>query len=364
MSARSRRGGGRQEFAWIEWARDRAPATGGRRFPIAIGDDAAAWRPHPGTAVVATVDAQCEGIHFRRRWLSLAQLGRRAVAVAVSDLAAMAAEPRAVLVSMTLPVGAPTREFRQIQSGVQRAADDYGAAVIGGNLSGGPLALHVTALGEGKAGVLVKRAGAREGDEVWVTGEPGLAAAGVEWLRRAEPEEPGRKLPAPPSSLRAAVAAYRRPCARVAEALFLRRNAKPRAMIDVSDGLVADVDHIISESRAARSGQLGVELDPASWTGGARLESAARALNEDPVSFLLFGGEAYELCFMTAPGSLSTSIVRRFERRFGVALRQIGTVTGAAGIRLRQQGGRSVRLQPRRGWDHFRRAAVDGADRS
>ncbi len=341
----------RQEFAWIDWLRACERASLGRPdLPVPIGDDAAVWQPAPGYATVLTVDAQVEGVHFRRSWLSLREVGQRAVTVSVSDLAAMGARPRLLLVSTVLESGTPTREFRALHGGIREAARLYDATIAGGNLSSGPMAIHVTAIGEARVGRLLRRAGARVGDIVWVTGTPGLAHLGFACLSGSG----GGKMRATsaPRPLRPALRAFRKPRARVDEALHLARHRVVGAMIDVSDGLASDVGHVVAESSRERGRPVGAELDAEALLALPGLAPASRVLGTDPLEAVLFGGEAYELCFTTTPAFASGG-ARSFRGRFKTPLTRIGRIFDGSGVFLRRGDGTRVEVSSESGWDHF-----------
>lgn len=341
----------RQEFAWIDWLRARETAAPrGLDLPVPIGDDAAVWMPTPGRAAVLTVDAQVEGVHFRRSWMSPREIGQRAVSVSVSDLAAMGAQPRLLLVSSVLASGTSAREFRALQGGIHDAASAYDAAVVGGNLSSGPTAIHITAIGEARASGVLRRAGARVGDIVWVTGTPGLAHLGLTHLL----ESGGTKSRAsPPRSVRPALRAFRRPRARVAEGLHLARLRTVGGAIDVSDGLASDVGHIAAESSRARGDSVGAELDAEALLALPGLAPASRALEVDPLEAALLGGEAYELCFTTTPAFASRG-ARSFRSRFETSLTRIGRIIDRPGVFLRRADGARVEVSAEGGWDHFK----------
>ena len=341
----------REEFAWIDWLRARETAASSRAdLPVPIGDDAAVWRPAPGRAAVLTVDAQVEGVHFRRAWMSLREIGQRAVTVSVSDLAAMGARPRVLLVSTVLASGVSAREFRALHGGIHDAAGAYDATVVGGNLSSGPMAIHITAIGEARVGDVLRRAGARVGDVVWVTGTPGLAHLGLVYLLEAGTT---KKRAAPsPRPVRPALRAFRRPWARVTEALHLVRYRSIGGAIDVSDGLASDVGHVVVESSRALGDSVGAELDAEALLALPGLAAASRALGVDPLEAALFGGEAYELCFTTTPAFAARG-ARSFRSKFETPLTPIGRIIDRPGVFLRRGDGTSEEVSSEGGWDHF-----------
>ena len=242
---------GSVELRRIRWIRDLEGPSPGPRFPLGIGDDAAIWRPTPGSSTLLTVDAQVEGVHWKKGWLTPREIGGRAVAASLSDLAAMAARPACVLASLVLEPGFSDADFRHLYRGIRAAALRHGAPVAGGNLSSGPFSVTITAVGEGDPRRLVRRSGAHPGDEIWVTGTPGLARLGLlrlEASRKRRPAERG----AAEAGLRAFIA----PRPRIAEALHIARVWRPGAMIDLSDGLASDLQRVL-EARPRRSSASG-----------------------------------------------------------------------------------------------------------
>lgn len=281
-----------------------------------IGDDAATLAITPGAQLVASVDATVEGVHFRPAWLEPAEVGWRATAAALSDLAAMAARPVGVLVALELPHGWRDR-LEPLAEGIGAACAHAGAPIIGGNMSAGErLSLTLTVLGEAERPL--HRRGARVGDALYVTGAlggPGAALAA--WERGGEPDALHR-------------ARFAHPVPRLVEGRWLA-DAGATAAIDLSDGLLADAGHLAAAS-------------------GARIEIDAGAL---PVvagaapGAALGSGEEYEL-LVTAPPGLD---VREFTARFGLPLTRIGeVVAGMPGVALR---GAAASVANATGHDHF-----------
>ena len=359
-----RKGGEGGELGRIRWLRALEDARASRTFPLSIGDDAAIWAPPRGLSVVLTVDAQVEGSHFRREWLSLEKIGERAVTSSVSDLAAMAARPVAILVSLVLEPGMRDAEFRRLYAGIHRAAQSYRTRILGGNLSAGPLSITVTAVGQGRSSALIRRSGASVGDEIWVTGQPGLARLG---LRALELGRAGRKRLRLPRLEREwldrAIQAFESPRARLREALAISKELRPTSMIDLSDGLSSDLRHILGESAQRTRRALGAELLEASLQGAHGFHELATTLGESGVETALRGGEDYELCFTTRPGSRVAQAASRLERKLGLELTRIGRVVSRAGVKLVGLDG-SRRTVKDRGWEHFRPSSETSKRRS
>lgn len=289
---------------------------------VGPGDDAAVLR---GGWVLST-DISVEDVHFRRAWIRDDEIGFRAAAAALSDLAAMAATPVGVLVSMACPRGGSV-DAERVQAGVREAAALVGASVIGGDVSRspGPLILDVTVVGRTDAPVL--RSGAVAGDEVWVTGFLGASAAAVRaWEEGTQPAPPLRE-------------AFARPTPRTDVAGALALAGVLHALVDISDGLAGDAGHL------AAAGGVAVVLEIARIPVA---EAARDALGESAAMELaLHGGEDYELCFAAPPGVVSAALVRAT----GVLLTRVGRVEVGEGVWL--EGVDGVRTRSARGgFDH------------
>jgi thiamine-monophosphate kinase len=337
-----------RELRWIRWLRRTAEEPQAAWLRLGIGDDAAVWTPSRRKGIVLTVDVQVSGVHFKPEWLSPREIGKRAVSTSVSDLAAMAARPVCLLVSMILPGDFEERSFKEVFRGIREAARRYGASIVGGNLSAGPLSLTVAALGEGKARDLVTRSGARPGDEIWITGSPGLARMGLELLERGKSNLPPR-LRGPASS---AIRAFKDPRARVREARHIKDSWRPTSMIDLSDGLSTDMAHILEETARHRGEKLGAEIDEDSLARGTAVRVLAQLLGKDPAEIALAGGDDYELCFTARRDAEGEKRAARFERRFGIPVRSIGRIVKRPGLWLVAARGPRRRIESR-GWEHF-----------
>lgn len=292
-----------------------------------IGDDCAILPDGPGRIVIS-VDLSVEGVHFRRDWLSFEEIGWRAAAGAMSDLAAEGAGLVGVLASVGVPPDTPDDDVAALMSGVGQAAAAAGGKVLGGDLSGSPTWLiDVTVIG--RAERPVTRAGAKPGDGLWVTGWLGGARAALEDWRRGRP----------PSDLARRAFAHPEPRIRAGQALA---RAGARAMIDLSDGLGGDAAHL-----AAASG-VGLEFTLDVLPVSPAVPDVALRAGLDPAHFAALGGEDYEL-LVTLPSTLSSKDVKRVTEETGVALTRIGGVREGAGARFLLNG-REVVLA---GFDHF-----------
>ncbi|MEZ4586307.1 MAG: thiamine-phosphate kinase [Gemmatimonadales bacterium] len=286
-----------------------------------LGDDCALVELGAGT-VALSVDASVDGVHFRRDWLAPREIGWRAAAGALSDLAAAGASARGVLVAITLPRDDPAELPAELMAGVGAVADSVGAAVWGGDLTAGPvLSLAVTVVGE--ASRPLRRGGASPGDRLWVSGTLGGArAALLAWLDGRDPD-PGAR------------ARFARPEPRTGLGQWAAA-AGATAAIDLSDGLAGDAGHL-----AAASGvRLVVELDRLPVGPGVAREAASAG--EPPPTLAARGGEDYELLF-TLPAEVEPTGAP-------VPLTAIGRVERGEGVRLVLEG-TDVTLQS---FDHFR----------
>lgn len=285
------------------------------------GDDAALLRPSPGMDLVQTVDTCLEGVHFPAG-LEPSDIGWRALAVNLSDLAAMGAEPAWGLLSLVMP-RADEAWLDGFASGVASLAKDVGLDVVGGDLVRGPLAVTFALTGFVPSGTALRRAGARPGDGVWVTGALGGGAAGLAAWRRQD---------------LGAAQVFLRPRPRVAEGCALRGLAS--SAIDVSDGLMQDLGHLLEASGVGAV----LELESLPVAPGAAAAGA-----EGGLAMALGGGDDYQLCFTVPAGheaELAAVAADWPERPV-----RIGIIRAAPGLEL-QRAGRPVPGPPG-GWDHF-----------
>ncbi len=297
------------------------------------GDDAAVLSWKPDRSVVLSSDAFVEGVHFRRAWLQWQAVGYRATAAALSDLAAMAARPVGVLISLIVPPETEESTLEELGEGVGDCLRRYEAGLLGGDLSHtqGELVMDICALGAVRDPV--GRSGASVGDEVWLTGAVGGAAAAVQaWSRSQEPDPRAR-------------AAFERPTARVAEARWLRQHVGMTAAIDLSDGLASDARQIAAASRC----RLLLDADAVPLAPPLS-EYASR---ETALRIALAGGEDYELLLSCAPGRADEHRVE-FEDRFGAGLTRIGEVKEGEGVDWMSSRGTAIPADLE-GYDHFAR---------
>jgi thiamine-monophosphate kinase len=320
------------EFELLARIRDRLPPPGGRVL-VGSGDDAAVTVP--GGATATSVDALVDGVHFSRDDAALGQVGAKALAAALSDLAAMGAEPGEAYVALTVPADLDEQGCLEAVEGMIELATATGTTLAGGDVTRGPvLAFAVTVVGHASAPQsFVRRGGASPGDVLVLTGELGGAAAG---LLLAGLEVPG--LPGP-----TAAALLRRqlgPVPRLAAGRALAA-AGATAMIDVSDGLGADAGHL------AEAGGVGLRIDASALPLAPGVAEVAAAAGRDPLRLAASGGEDYELLAALPPDGLD--LVRLGESA-GVAVARIGEVVAGRGVEIRLPGGQT--LEPG-GFDHL-----------
>ncbi len=313
-----------------------ADAVGGPEVPdvrLPPGDDAVSFGLEEDEAVVLTSDAYTEGVHFRREWVGWEEVGHRCAAGALSDLAACAARPVGILVSVLLPPELDASVLTALGRGIGACLEEAEAALLGGDLSSSESGVTLDMLAAGGAEEPVGRNGARPGDELWVTGELGGAGAALaDWTGGLEPEPAARR-------------AYSRPTPRLREALWLRERVDLHAMIDLSDGLATDLRHVAAAS------DVGAELEERTMPLAAPLQdygSRGQALK-----IALTGGEDYELLFAAPAGEVG-GLRFDFEEAHGVELTRVGAVRREREVILRGPDGgeRPLTLS---GFDHFRR---------
>jgi thiamine-monophosphate kinase len=344
-----------------------AAAAAANDLALGIGDDAALLRPGaPGSLLAVTTDALIEGVHFRRDWISPGDLGRKALAVNLSDLAAMGARPVAAFLALGVPPTTPLADLRAFFMGLRAEGRRWGCPLAGGDMVRARCwTIAVTVIGRtpapvpdasirdvsapgvgaaGDPGGLLgsppfRRDGAQPGDWLYVTGRPGRAGGGLEAIRR------GLDFPA-------LARAHRRPTPRLAEAGRLAALGCVAAAMDLSDGLWDDA------SKLAEASGVAIELWLDALPRDAGLERLGRFLKRDPLDWTLFGGEDYELLFvMRRPLALAQEWPKAFEGRPLAPARQIGRivriVAGRGVVRLLEtSGGPTIPVRDR-SWAHF-----------
>ena len=321
-----------------------------------IGDDAAVFKTVAGSEVIVSADLLVEDIDFRRDTTEPNLLGHKALAVSLSDIAAMGSRPRWALLSIGVPEAVWQSEFLDsFYSGFFQLAARYAVTLIGGDVSRTPDKIVVDSIliGDAPKTGAVFRSGAKPGDQIFVTGFLGDAAAGLRLIERGarlpsqattdEPTEPNSE-PAEHHQLEQLLLRQLRPEPRVGWGLLLGDNQFATAMIDISDGLSSDLNHLCAESKVGAlidASQIPIDPFVTELTG-------RRAL--DPLMLALHGGEDFELLFTVKP-EMAARLPTRVD---GVSLTRIGEIQNAVnGIRI-SEGSRTWNLEPG-GWEHFKK---------
>jgi thiamine-monophosphate kinase len=300
-----------------------APPALARDVPVGPGDDCAMVRGRAGAAWLVTTDQLIEDTHFDWSWSTAAQLGRRAGAVTLSDIAAMGGIPRYLLVSLGLPPRTQAATVTRFYGGLRRMLSRYKVQLIGGDTAAARrFHAAMTAIGEIDPRLAVTRSGARPGDCLMVTGTLGDAAAGLQILRRRHLSRGrgGRGRPAI-GSVRALVRRQLIPTPRLAAGRLLAVRRLATAMLDLSDGLMIDLD------RLCRASGVGATLFAERLPLSPALIAYGRATRQNPLRLALAGGEDYELLFTVRPAAAARCT--RLLRRLRLSCRLIGTITRA-----------------------------------
>ncbi|MBW8901478.1 MAG: thiamine-phosphate kinase [Massilia sp.] len=318
------------EFDLIKryFRRDRAS---GPNTVLGIGDDCALLSPTPGKVLAVSSDMLVEDRHFFAG-ADPFTLGHKCLAVNLSDLAAMGAAPLGFTLALSLPAADPDW-LDAFSRGLFALADAHGCELVGGDTTKGPLNVCITIFGELEPGRALRRDAARAGDDIWISGTLGDARL---WLgaRRSEVALDAADHAATAQRMHA-------PTPRVALGRLLAQGGLAHAALDISDGLVGDLNHILAASR------VGAVLDVDALPAGPVLQGQPRALRR---RFAAAGGDDYELCF-TAPAAQRDAILAAGEAS-GTAVTRVGLITAEAGLKLVDADGAALDLQLA-GWDHF-----------
>ena len=304
---------------------------------VGPGDDAAVIKPARGALDVLTTDALVDGIHFDLRFVPPDAVGYRALAVNLSDLAAMGAEPRTALLSLLVPDDLDVGTIDGLMDGLLALASQYRVALIGGNISRttGPLTIDVTATGSVRPRRVLTRAGARAGDEVYVTGTLGNAATGLELLRAGDTAD---------SSQRGCIERYLRPDPRVRAGMLLGRNRAASSCMDLSDGLGDAVRQI------AEASDVGLTIEAAELPVADEVEKWHRDKCRDLLQTITSGGDDYELLFTSRPSQRGR--FRSVLKQIGdLRVTRIGVVTKARDVLLSTESGKHELPQ---GYEHWK----------
>jgi len=289
-----------------------------------IGDDSAVLRVPPGHELLVTTDFTIENVHFRRDWHPPELVGRRCLTRGLSDIAAMGGEARAAFLSLAVASDVPQKWVNRFLKGLLDLAEEFKVTLAGGDTAQSPSGIQadIVVVGSVPKGKAVLRSGAKAGDQIYVTGELGGSAAALAFLAESKPAGTG-------------YSRHFRALARLAVGQWLRRRGVASAMIDVSDGLSTDLEHICEES------QVGAEIE-AEAIPRARVGPREKRV---ALELALHGGDDYELLFTSA--AAVPSVVA------GIRVTRIGRTTKSAGMRLIGADGKARPLKPL-GWEHFK----------
>jgi thiamine-monophosphate kinase len=331
----------RSEFDFINSIRKRVTSS----IVTGIGDDAAVFRSNAGKETVVSVDLLIEDIDFRRTTIPPYLLGHKALAVSLSDLAAMGSRPLSALISIGMPEDVWQTDFvDRMYDGWLDLANHYGVQLIGGDTSRAHehIVIDSIAIGECTAGMAVKRTGGRPGDQIFVTGSLGAAAAGLRLIERGAHLAEQNLADEDSQKLDHVLLRQLRPEPRVGWGIVLGEEQLATAMIDLSDGLSSDLNHLCEASKA------GALIDASLLPIDERVVELCGRRALDPLQLALHGGEDYELLFTVKPEN-----VARLPRRVdGVEIKRIGELTNPdKGVKI-SEGTRTWDLKPG-GWKHF-----------
>lgn len=335
------------EFALIRRLTERRTRTGAALPPLAvgIGDDAAVADWPSGSQIVMSCDTMVQEVHFKRVTMKDSDVGYKAMASNISDIAAMGAIPRYALLSLSAPKNVPVSRLDNLYEGLYECAEQFGVTVAGGDTTSTPgeIVLAVTIIGEIEQGRALVRSSARPGDAVFVTGYPGCSAAGLHYLLgRQQAADSIGELAQP---YRFLVQAHQRPQPQVKAARMLLQSGFAGALNDVSDGVASEAAEIAEASGVGlllEEGRLPVHPDLAEY---------ARLASREPLDWILGGGEDYQLLGTVRPEGVN-ELAALFSRH-GIPLAIVGEVSERfTGVRLLRRSG-AIEPVDKRGYNHF-----------
>ena len=320
------------EFALIATIKEMAAA--GADVIKGIGDDAAIMRPSPGMVALVTTDLLLEGVHFNLDFIDPYRLGRKAVAVNLSDMAACGGTPTAFLVSLATPAETDMAFVRSLYQGMLEQTQEFKVSLVGGDTSRGEkLLISITLMGEAEEAKVIYRSGAKKGDHVFVTGALGDAALGLQLLKQGKKDG-------------GLVQRHLAPVPRVREGREIACRGLATAMIDISDGLAADLGHIVEAS------SVGAEIRLSCLPLSEDYRKEVAGYNADTYALALTGGEDYELLF-TAPEE-RTAAIQKLAQEMGIPITMIGEITDASHeMKIYREDGKEYRIE-QWGHDHFK----------
>lgn len=326
---------------------------------VGIGDDVAVLEALGDELILATMDNQVEGIHFLADRIRPEQLGRRLLAINLSDIAAMGGRAQYALVALSLPAETEVAWVEALYQGLRQEADRFGVAVVGGNMarSLGGIVIDLSLLGRVKRHHLLLRSGACPGDKVLVTGNLGDSAAGLALLLADEVVSAKLSEGMTEEECQMLLSAHFTPTPRLQEASIIAESGLATAMLDISDGLSSDISHICKKS------QVGVRLFAKQLPISTAARQIAQRLKKQPWDLALTGGEDFELCF-TAPVQAAEKLKVAVTEKTGTVVTIVGEVLPAdAGRWLELEHGHTYPAKSENlplkagGWQHFGKAA-------
>jgi thiamine-monophosphate kinase len=322
------------EFRLIKLLSDIALDEGANRpLLVNVGDDAAAWQSNSST-ILATTDTMVQEVHFTTE-STWKEIGWKAVAINLSDIAAMGGMPQYALVSLSFPGNTEVDDVTQLYHGITEIAKQFQLAIVGGNLSSAPISvITVTVIGEASSVGILTRSAAMPGDSIAVTGYLGLSAAGLKMLTQV--------LQFDSQAMTFLRRAHLQPQPRIAEGQMLVQQGV-RAAIDISDGLMSDLGHVCNASKVGA--RLRVDRVP--------IHPLVRAnFPEDALGFAIGGGEDYELLF-----TAGEEIIERVQRMTECPITVIGEIVrGTPGeMTLIDEEGKLFPWDEKKGWEHFKK---------
>ena len=329
------------EFGLIDHIQGLLPQVAHKDLIIGIGDDTAVIRIDENRSMLITCDIQVENQHFRLKNITPYQLGRRAMAVNLSDIAAMGGKPTFALVSLGFPKSFALTDFENLFKGMREQLAQFSAFVIGGNLSNTnqDLIIDITLMGEVNANQFLTRKGAKAGNRIFVTGDLGASGAGFYVL-----EKFGKNYPIEFEHL---VQKHLQPNPRIDVGERIAHSGFATAMIDISDGIASDLNHICTMSK------VGAEICQNKIPLPEGIHKVSSFSGKSAIQLALYSGENYELLF-TLKSDTPDIIINSISSETGIAITEIGKIlTKESGYSLIDLQNKRIPIQPK-GWDHFR----------
>lgn len=321
------------EFGLIELIKKRV-FNRTNKIIVTIGDDAAIVKSSSGKYLILTTDTLLEKVHFDLSYFSFRDLGHRALAANLSDIAAMGGLPVTALVTLGLPSYISVENVLELYSGMNLLAKKFNCPISGGDITSSPKGLFITltVLGEVERNFLTLRSKSKAGDVICVTGELGEVHAGLELLQKSKKIKFSKSL----------VQKHLTPQPKIKEAREIIKNLKPNSMIDISDGLASEIGHI------AKASKLGAVIYESEIPLSAKARQAGKILNKNPLAWALYGGEEYELLF-TIPKNKIDKLIKLSKK---IKLTLVGEMKKDAGVFLVKRNGKKERIK-KGGFRHF-----------